>query len=129
MHIKVSGPENWEGINKKEKGECFRMFPKYLDSSGHFPKKRHSSPQINQKGFVTKFSDLLIISQHTYKMNTCAKFSKWVSLFLIEYIFPEYISYASPLSYTNTWPLNSTEPGHAACFQPVHSIGIQGLVS
>lgn len=60
-------------------------------------------PQNQPAGFVTKSIHLLIISQHAYKMNTGTKFSKWVALFLIEYIFPEYI--------LNVFPPPTQTPG------------------
>lgn len=114
MHIKDSELDNQEGINKKEKRECFRMFLKYLLNPLATSQEATFLPRISPKAFATKSIHLLIISQHTYKMSTCTKFSKWVSLFLIEYIFPEHI-WVFFLPHPNTWSLNSIEPGQVAC--------------
>lgn len=105
------------------------MFPQYLLTPfGHFPRSNMLPPN-QPSGFVTKSIHLLIISLHAYKMNIGTKFTMWVSLFLTEYIFPEYILNVFSSPYTNTWPLKSIEPGQVACLQPVCSTGIQGLVS
>ena len=87
-----------------------------LVCSGHFPRSNILPPD-QPKGFVTKSIHLLIISQHTYKMNICTKFSKWASLVLIEYIFPEKI--------LNVFPPPTQTPGFklhgtwASCLHPV----------
>lgn len=47
LHIRGSELDSWEGINKKEKTECFRMFPKYLLTPLAISQEGTFFPQIN----------------------------------------------------------------------------------
>lgn len=102
MHIRDSGLKTQKAWTKGEKENTLELSQQYRFWLLWPLSRSNFLPPNPLTGFVTKSIHLLIISPHTHKMNKCMKFSKRVSRFLIEFIFPEQ---------KNVFPSSAQTPG------------------